>query len=32
MGPIWEDATPITFATLLAHEIGRYVGKPGYDV
>ena len=24
MGPFWEDATPITFARLLAQEIGGF--------
>jgi amidase len=30
MGPFWEDATPITFADLLAREIGGFVPPPGY--
>lgn len=30
MGPFWEDATPITFADLLAKEIGGFVVPPGY--
>jgi amidase len=30
MGPFWEDATPITFADLLAKEIGGFVPPPGY--
>jgi amidase len=30
MGPYWEDATPITFADLLAREIGGFVAPPGY--
>ena len=29
-GPFWEDATPITFAKLLAREIGGFVAPPGY--
>lgn len=31
MGPFWEDATPITFADLLAKEIGGFVPPPGYS-
>ncbi|MGB8129981.1 MAG: amidase [Candidatus Angelobacter sp.] len=30
MGPYWEDATPITFADLLAKEVGGFVPPPGY--
>jgi amidase len=30
MGPFWEDATTITFADLLAREIGGFVPPPGY--
>jgi amidase len=30
MGPYWEDATPITFAELLAREIGGFRPPPGY--
>ncbi len=30
MGPFWEDATPITFAGLLAREIGGFTAPPGY--
>ena len=30
MGPYWEDATTITFADLLAREIGGFVPPPGY--
>lgn len=30
MGPYWEDATTITFAELLAREIGGFVAPPGY--
>jgi amidase len=30
MGPYWEDATPITFAELLAQEIGGFTPPPGY--
>ena len=30
MGPFWEDATPITFADLLAAEVGGFVPPPGY--
>jgi amidase len=32
MGPFWEDATPITFASLLAREIGGLLSPPGYGV
>jgi len=31
MGPYWEDATTITFAELLAREVGGFVAPPGYD-
>jgi len=31
MGPYWEDATPITFAKLLAREIGGFTPPPGYS-
>jgi amidase len=30
MGPYGEDATPITFAELLAREIGGFTSPPGY--
>ncbi len=30
MGPYWEDATPITFAELLAQEIGGFAPPPRY--
>ena len=30
MGPYWEDATPITFAGLLAEELGGFTAPPGY--
>ena len=30
MGPYWEDATPITFAELLAREMGGFTPPPGY--
>ena len=30
MGPFWEDATPITFAKLLAREIGGFSAPAGY--
>jgi amidase len=30
MGPYCEDATPITFAELLAQEIGGFKPPPGY--
>ena len=30
MGPFWEDATPITFADLLAREVGGFAPPPGY--
>ncbi len=30
MGPYWEDATPITFADLLAQEIGGFSAPPGF--
>ncbi len=31
MGPFWEDATPITFAKLLARELGGFVAPPGFS-
>jgi amidase len=31
MGPYWEDATPITFAELLARETGGFSPPPGYE-
>jgi amidase len=31
MGPYWEDATPLTFAALLAKEIGGFTPPPGYS-
>jgi amidase len=31
MGPYWEDATPITFAGLLAEELGGFTAPPGYQ-
>ena len=31
MGPYWEDATPLTFAGLLAEELGGFTAPPGYD-
>src|SRR5271165_441960 len=30
MGPYWEDATPITFAAMLAREIGGFRPPTGY--
>jgi amidase len=30
MGPLWEDATPITFAGLLVREIGGFTPPAGY--
>lgn len=30
MGPYWEDATSITFADLLAREVGGFVAPAGY--
>jgi amidase len=30
MGPFWEDATPISFAKLLADEIGGFTAPSGY--
>lgn len=30
MGPFYEDATPIKFSELLAHEIGGFQPPPGY--
>ena len=31
MGPYWEDATPITFAGLLAEELGGFTAPSGYE-
>ncbi len=31
MGPYWEDATPLTFAALLAKETGGFKPPPGYS-
>ncbi len=31
MGPYWEDATPLTFATLLERETGGFTPPPGYS-
>ena len=31
MGPFWEDATTITFADLLTHEIGGFSPPHGYE-
>jgi len=31
MGPYWEDATPLTFAALVASEIGGFRPPAGYD-
>jgi amidase len=31
MGPYWEDATPITFADLLAKEVGGFAAPTGYN-
>jgi amidase len=31
MGPFWEDATPITFADLLAKDLGGFSMPPGYS-
>jgi amidase len=31
MGPFWEDATPITFADLLAREMGGFVAPKDYE-
>jgi amidase len=31
MGPYWEDATPLTFAALLAKEIGGFKPPSGYS-
>ena len=31
MGPFWEDATPITFAKLLAQVVGGFVAPRGYQ-
>jgi amidase len=30
MGPFWEDATPIEFATLLSGELGGFKAPPAY--
>ena len=30
-GPFWEDATPITFAKLLAREVGGFQAPAGYS-
>jgi amidase len=30
MGPYWEDATPITFARLLAQHVGGFTPPAGY--
>ena len=30
MGPIWEDATPLSFADALAREFGGFSPPPGY--
>jgi amidase len=30
MGPYWEDATPITFARLLAQHVGGFTAPTGY--
>jgi hypothetical protein len=30
MGPFWEDATPISFAGLLAEEIGGFSAPSGF--
>lgn len=32
MGPFWEDATPITFADLVALEVGGFTPPPGYSI
>jgi len=31
MGPFGEDATPITFADLMARELGGFAAPPGYE-
>lgn len=31
MAPFWEDATSITFADLLAREVGGFTAPPGYS-
>jgi len=31
MGPFWEDATPLTFAELLAQETGGFTPPPGFE-
>jgi amidase len=30
MGPFWEDATPVTFASLLAAELGGFTPPPAF--
>ena len=30
MGPFWEDSTSVTFAKLLAHEVGGFQAPQGY--
>jgi amidase len=30
MGPLWEDATPITFADLPSREVGGFVAPAEY--
>ncbi len=30
-GPYWEDARPITFADLIAREVGGFTRPPGYE-
>ena len=31
MGPYWEDATTITFAGLLAEQLGGFKAPAGYE-
>jgi amidase len=31
MGPFWEDATPLTFASLLAAELGGFTPPPAFS-
>jgi Asp-tRNA(Asn)/Glu-tRNA(Gln) amidotransferase A subunit family amidase len=31
MAPLWEDATSITFADLLAREVGGFTAPLGYQ-
>jgi amidase len=31
MGPFWEDATPLTFASLLSKELGGFVAPAGFS-